>query len=59
MKRFISRAVAVAAAGVFALGVASTQTNAQGVTSDLAKDSLLEVKKNRGTFKVGITSFVP
>ena len=59
MKTFISRAVAVAAAGVFALGVASTQTNAQGITSDLAKDSLLEVIKKRGTFKVGITSFVP
>ena len=46
MKTFISRAVAVAAAGVFALGVASTQTNAQGITSDLAKDSLLEVIKD-------------
>jgi len=59
MKSLITRVFAVAAAGVFALGVASTQTKAQGITSELAKDSLLEVIKKRGTFKVGMTSFVP
>ena len=59
MQSLFTRVLAVAAVGVFALGIASTQSKAQSITSDLAKASLLEVIKKRGVFKVGITSFVP
>ena len=59
MRAHISRAIAVVAAGVFVLGVASTQTMAQNTMSSLAKESQLEVIKKRGTFRVGMTSFVP
>ncbi len=59
MRALTTRAIAVVAAGVFVLGVASTQTMAQNAMSSLAKDSQLEVIKKRGQFKVGMTSFVP
>lgn len=59
MRGYISQTVGFFALIAFAFGFLPAQSVAGEVTSSLAKDSLLEVIKKRGVFKVGITSFVP